>query len=89
MATETEALADLKVKVSTMLDDMKIDAINRIDNLERAGTAISADHALNSCNWVTAKIFILAYAKQIECDYAFPTKNAIRARTINNYYRTM
>lgn len=88
--TNTEAMADLKAKVSDFMDEAKILALKKIDRLQDAGTDIVADHLEQDCNFLIPRDFMAAFADQIKHDFGWVMKEDSRARKrVKNYFRLM
>ena len=87
-----KALADLKAKVSQLMDDAKEEALKRIDSLQASGVDIVGDHMNNADKvWLTPRDFVGAFTDHMKYFSAWMrgTDTPTRKRTIRNYYKMM
>lgn len=89
--TDAETLADLEVRVSELMDDLKVLAIEKLRKLDKAGSGIVQDHRNAAGPWVTPRDFVVAFADEIKWQQSPSRYNQTMAwaRRIKNYFTLM
>lgn len=76
---------NLKAKVFELLRTIPSFGMDTLDKLIKSGVGIVEDHESNECNYAIAKDFIIAFARELECQYARPTQTRKDIKRIKNY----